>query len=148
MSEPDDEEYWTIRIPRGYTKTRSVRALFEHLDTEFARRSAEPLPDEVEQVEEDISIRPDASLEPSDDDGPIDSEPESGTSDRGESDPRIELEGDTVDEGPTGTETETPLPPVRDIEQPPTDERIQKKSSKGSGEYGDFEFHFAPGQFR
>lgn len=144
METSDDGEWIKVRI--GTTKSSTLRNIYGAVDELYSRRPDANLQSEGDTVDEDSDVRPVGSVGASVDAGALDGEPEGGSGNTGESDSPTEPMGAEVDDGTPLDPGDTPEPSSGTDVEPPATQRVEQASRPGSREYGDSEFHFAPGQ--
>jgi len=139
------DESVEFSLPRGLTKSSAIRALYSFVDEVYSGGSTPDVHGESEQESQDPDIRTESGVGESDDVGEADSESGSETGDSRSSDSPPELGGGETDEG-VGTVADNASEQTggTDVE-PSSSERAEETSRRGSHEYADADFHFAPG---
>lgn len=144
MEEADDGEWIRIRV--GATKSSTLRNIYSAVDEHYTSRPVADVQSEGDEGDEDTDIRTDSSITTGADAGTVDGGLERDAHNSGESDAPIESLGTEIDAG-TGPDPDNTQEPTSgaDVEPSPT-QRVEQTSRPGSRKYGDFGFHFAPGQ--
>jgi hypothetical protein len=138
-----------IRIPRGYSRARAISALVRELDKEPASGPAPTLSTDEPEVIEDNDLPTDASVGGSDDDSEVRiADGDGDASDSGDSSSHPNPTGEEVDEDDPEEQTDAQIETSGTDVEPPSGERIPEEDKGGSEQYGDFTFHFAPGEYR
>jgi len=148
MTDSDrDAEF--IRIPRGYSRARAIRALYRELDKEPTGGPTPELSAEQPEIVEDNDLPTDTSVGGSDDDGEVrDADDDGDASDSGDSPSHPDPIGEEVDEDDPEEQTDAPIETGGSDVEPSSGERIPEEGEGSSEQYGNFAFHFAPGEYR
>lgn len=139
------DESIEFTLPRGLTKSSAIRALYSFVDEVY---SSGPTPDvhgESESEPQDPDLRTESGVGTGSDVGEADSEPGSEAGDSGSSDSPPELGGGETDEGVGTVADNAPEQTGGTDVEPSPSERAEETSRRGSHEYADSDFHFAPG---